>query len=42
MDCAIEEWNKSISNGAIAQTVQLATKALLTYADEFVLEPFSV
>lgn len=34
----IEEWHSSISAEAIAEAVQLATKALLAHADEFVLE----
>lgn len=35
----IEEWHNSISKEAIAEAVQLATKALLAHADEFVLDP---
>ncbi|HRJ42507.1 MAG: DUF433 domain-containing protein [Caldilineaceae bacterium] len=35
----IEEWHNSISSEAIAEAVQLATRALLAHADEFVLEP---
>ena len=35
----IEEWNNSITKEAIAEAVQLATKALLNNVDEFVLEP---
>ena len=34
----IEEWNDSLTTEAIAEAVQLATKALLKHADEFVLE----
>lgn len=37
----IEEWHDSISKDAIAEAVQLATKALLAHTDEFVLEPSS-
>lgn len=35
----IEEWHHSISKEAIAEAVQLATQALLTHADEFLLSP---
>jgi uncharacterized protein (DUF433 family) len=35
----IEEWHNSISKEAIAEAVQLATKALLAHTDDFVLEP---
>ena len=34
----IEEWNDSLTREAIAEAVQLAAKALLKHADEFVLE----
>lgn len=37
----IEEWHDSISKEAIAEAVQLATQALLTHANEFILEPAS-
>ena len=37
----IEEWNGSISKDAIAEAVELAAKALLKHADEFILEPTS-
>jgi uncharacterized protein (DUF433 family) len=35
----IEEWHDSITKEAIAEAVQLATKALLKHSDEFILEP---
>lgn len=34
----IEEWNDSITKEAIGEAVQLASKALLKHANEFVLE----
>ncbi len=35
----IEEWHDSITKEAIAEAVQLATQALLTHTDDFVLNP---
>jgi uncharacterized protein (DUF433 family) len=35
----IEEWNFSISQDAIREAVQLASQALLTHADEFIVGP---
>ena len=35
----IEEWNNSITKDAIREAVQLASQALLTHADEFILGP---
>lgn len=35
----IEEWNNSITKDAIKEAVQLASQALLTHADEFILGP---
>jgi uncharacterized protein (DUF433 family) len=37
----IEEWDGGITEEAIAEAVQLAARALLKHADEFVLEPTS-
>ncbi len=34
----VEEWNESVSFEAIKEAVQLASRALLKHADEFVLE----
>lgn len=34
----IEEWNDSITKEAIREAVELASRALLRHADEFVLE----
>ena len=36
-----EEWNDRVSKETIAEAVQLASKALLVHAEEFVLEPVS-
>jgi len=33
----IEEWNNSITKDAIKEVVELASRALLTHADEFIL-----
>jgi uncharacterized protein (DUF433 family) len=38
----IEEWHGSITPEAIAETVQLAGRALLDHVDEYVLEPAPV
>ncbi|MGH7201080.1 MAG: DUF433 domain-containing protein [Planctomycetaceae bacterium] len=38
-EAIIEEWNGNISHEAIAEAVQLATRALLDHTEEFVLEP---
>jgi uncharacterized protein (DUF433 family) len=35
----IEEWNGSIPKEAISEAVQLASRALLEHADEFILQP---
>lgn len=35
----IEEWNGSITREAIKEAVQLASQALLSHADEFILRP---
>jgi uncharacterized protein (DUF433 family) len=35
----IEEWHGSITKAAIREAVQLASQALLTHADEFILRP---
>jgi uncharacterized protein (DUF433 family) len=35
----IEEWNGSITKDAISEAVQLASRALLKHADEFILQP---
>lgn len=35
----IESWNGSITTEAIAEAVQLAAQALLSHADEYLLEP---
>ena len=35
----IEEWNNSLTREAIQEAVNLASKALLKHADEFVLGP---
>ena len=35
----IEEWNNSITKDAIKEALELASKALLTHADEFILRP---
>lgn len=40
-EAIIEEWNGNITKEAIAESVQLATEALLKHADEFVLEPMT-
>ena len=41
-EAIIEEWNGSITKEAIAEAVQLASKALLTHTDEFALEAVPV
>ena len=38
-EAIIEEWNGNLTQEAIAEAVQLAAKALLKHADEFILEP---
>jgi uncharacterized protein (DUF433 family) len=38
----IEEWNNSITKDAIKEALDLASKALLTHADEFILGPVAV
>jgi hypothetical protein len=38
----IEEWNGSIPKEAISEAVQLASRALLEHADEFILQPATV
>jgi len=38
-EAIIENWHNSITKAAIAEAVQLANQALITHADEFVLEP---
>jgi uncharacterized protein (DUF433 family) len=35
----IEEWNGSISKGAIREAIQLASQALLRHADDFSVRP---
>jgi uncharacterized protein (DUF433 family) len=35
----IEEWHNSLTKETIAEAVQLASKALLEHADEYVIEP---
>ena len=35
----IEEWHNSITKEAIAEAVQLASRAFLEHIDEYVLEP---
>jgi uncharacterized protein (DUF433 family) len=35
----IEEWNGSIPKEAISEAVQLASRALLEHADDFILQP---
>jgi len=35
----VEEWEGSVSKEAIAQAVQLASKAFLEHAHEYLLEP---
>ena len=35
----IEEWNNSITKDAIKEALELASRALLTHADEFILRP---
>lgn len=37
----IEEWNAGVTKEAIAEAVHLATRALLTHSEDFVLEPAS-
>lgn len=37
-EAIIEEWNDSITKEAITEAVQLATRALLKHANEFILE----
>ena len=37
-EAIIEEWDRSITEEAIAEAVQLAAQALLKHADEFVIE----
>jgi uncharacterized protein (DUF433 family) len=34
-----EEWRHSITKDAIAEAVQLASRALLEHVDEYILEP---
>lgn len=35
----IEEWHQSITKEAIAEAVQLASKALLDHIDKYILKP---
>ena len=35
----IELWNDSITRDAIREAIQLASQALLTHADEFIVRP---
>jgi uncharacterized protein (DUF433 family) len=41
-DTIIQEWHGSITKEAIAEAVQLASRALLEHIDEYVLEPTTV
>jgi uncharacterized protein (DUF433 family) len=38
-DTIIAEWNSSVTKEAIQEAVQLASQALLSHADEFIVEP---
>lgn len=38
-ETVIQEWHGSISREAIAEALQLATRALLEHADDYVLHP---
>jgi uncharacterized protein (DUF433 family) len=38
-EAVIEEWHGSISREAIAEALQLATRALLEHVDDYVLQP---
>ena len=40
-DAIIAEWNGNLSKEAIAESVALASQALLRHSDEFALEPVS-
>jgi uncharacterized protein (DUF433 family) len=41
-EAIIEDWNGSITREAITEAVQLARKALLKHASEFILKPAAV
>lgn len=38
-ETVIEEWHGSISREAIAEALQLATRALLEHVDDYVMQP---
>jgi uncharacterized protein (DUF433 family) len=38
-ETVIQEWHGSISREAIAEALQLATRALLEHADDYLLQP---
>ena len=38
-ETVIEEWHGSISREAIAEALQLATRALLEHVDDYILQP---
>lgn len=40
-EAIIEEWNGGITVEAIAEALQLAARAFIKHADEFILEPAS-
>tara|TARA_B100000315_G_C14098118_1_gene372408 strand:- start:98 stop:364 length:267 start_codon:yes stop_codon:yes gene_type:complete len=40
-EAIIEEWHGHITSEAIAEAVQLASQALLSHVEEFILEPTS-
>jgi hypothetical protein len=37
----IEEWNNSVAKEAIQEAIQLASRAFIKHADEFVLGPLA-
>lgn len=40
-ETVIQEWHGSITREAIAEALQLATRALLDHVDDFILQPAS-
>lgn len=41
-ESVIQEWHGSVTREAIAEALQLATRALLEHVDDYVLRPVSI
>jgi hypothetical protein len=41
-ESVIQEWHGSVTREAIAEALQLATRALLEHVDDYVLRPASI